>query len=67
MRPGAIRLGINNGNADLMITACLNTDNSIAVAVLNRTENPVTYQIKLAGKLSTVTIPENALQTIVIQ
>ena len=67
MRPGAVRLGINSGNADLMITACLNTDNSIAVAVLNRTENPVTYNLKLAGKVTTVTIPENALQTIVIQ
>jgi glucosylceramidase len=67
MRPGAVRIGVSNTAQDLMIVACQNTDNSLAVAVLNQSEHPVNYQLKLAGKLAALTIPDNALQTIILQ
>lgn len=67
IRPGATRIGIESDIKDLMVTACLNVDNSIAVAVLNQTENPMEFTVSLYEKMVEVTIPGSALQTIIIQ
>ncbi len=66
IRPGADRIGVDSGAENLMVTACQNPDKSITVAVFNQTEKPVTYQLVLNEKMVEVTIPQSALQTIVI-
>ena len=67
IRPNAYRIGVESDVKDLMVTACQNPDKSIAIAVFNQTETPVSYQIKLNEQLVEITIPQSALQTIIIQ
>lgn len=67
IRPGAYRIGVQSGIQDLMITACLNPDKSIAVEIFNPTEKPIQYKIQLENRAMQFNIPGNALQTVVIQ
>lgn len=67
IRPGAYRIGVKSNLQDLMITACMNPDKSIAVEIFNPTEKPINYQIQLERKAMKFAIPGNALQTVVIQ
>jgi len=66
IRPGAVRIGFENPDPSLMITAAQNPDGTIAVVVLNM--NPETKNIKLnLGDRSTeVQISARAIQTIVV-
>ncbi len=66
IRPGAVRIGFQNSDDSLLVTAAKNTDGSIAVVVLN--QNPETKQTILTlGKNSIETqISAQAIQTIII-
>ena len=66
IRPGAYRIGVNSGVKELMVTACLNPDKSIAVEIFNPTEKSFPYQIKLGNKMLKHNIGENSLQTVII-
>jgi glucosylceramidase len=67
IRPGAVRVGVVNPHDELMITACRNSDNSIAVAVLNQGEVPVGFDLQVGGQTVGLEIPGSALQTVVIR
>ena len=67
IRPGAHRIGVECSTKDLMVTACLNKDNKIAVEVYNSTEKAINYSVQLGGKNIKAAIPGNAIQTIIIQ
>ena len=67
IRPGAYRIGIKTEIKNLMVTACLNPDKSIAVEILNTSDNAVKYNIKLEDKNIVNNIPGNALQTVLIR
>lgn len=66
IRPGAIRLGIDSQADDLMVTACLNPDKSIVVVALNQSTEAVTFDLACNQHSIPMTIPAEALQTIVI-
>jgi len=66
IRPGAVRIGIDNGAEDLMVTGLVNPDGSIVVAVLNQNDSSRRFSLQLEGKMAGVTIPGSALQSIVI-
>lgn len=66
IRPGAYRIGVKTDIKNLMITACLNPDKSIAVEIFNTSDNPIQYEINLGNKNMQFKIPGNALQTVLI-
>ena len=65
IRPGALRINAKTENSDLMVTACLNPDNSIVVEVFNPTEYKISYSVKVEDKAVKLDIPGNALQTVI--
>jgi O-Glycosyl hydrolase len=66
IRPGAVRIGFESNNDDLMVTAAQNPDGSIAVVVLNMKEEAKLLKLTMAGKESDFKIDAQAVQTIVI-
>ena len=67
IRPEAVRIGFNNTDESLMITAALNPDGSIAVIVLNMNEEPKVLKLNLGEKSTSFRISAQAVQTIVIK
>lgn len=67
IRPGAVRIGLDGHDADVMATAFKNTDHSIAIVVFNLLEEAKTYTIQADGKDHTILIPGQALQSVIIK
>lgn len=67
MRPGAIKIGCDIANKEVVATAVKNLDGSIAVAVFNPTDRIQTIDIQLNKKNKIISIDANALQTILIK
>ncbi len=66
IRPGATRIGFENTDKDLMVTAAQNQDGTIAVVVFNATENEKQFKVVLDNKSSYLKISKNAIQTLLI-
>lgn len=66
IRPGAKRIGFDNGNKDLMVTAAKNPDGSIAVIVFNEGDKAQNFSVSMHGKIIDLSIKEKAIQTIVV-
>lgn len=66
IRPGATRIGFENPDEELMVTAAQNPDGSIAVVVFNPTEQEKPLLITLGEQSAQATISKQAIQTIVI-
>lgn len=67
MRSGAVKIGCEIDNKNLMTTAVKNPDGSIAVVVFNPTDNEHSIEINLSNKKNRIAIHAKALQTILIQ
>ncbi|MBT8257569.1 MAG: glycosyl hydrolase family 30 [Bacteroidia bacterium] len=66
IRPGAVRIGFENSDPDLMVTAARNPDGSIAVVVLNMNHEAKPINLALADKDINIAINAKAVQTIII-
>jgi len=66
IRPGAMRIGHSNSDEELLVTAVHNPDGSIAVLVLNQSEESKQLQLQINHKSASVAIDGRALQTIVV-
>ncbi|MDZ7723057.1 MAG: glycoside hydrolase family 30 protein [candidate division KSB1 bacterium] len=66
MRPDARRISAQCSHDDLMVTACINPDQRMAVQVFNPSESPVPFQVTLGDKRVSHEIPAAALQTLLI-
>ena len=66
MRPGAEVLTSTISNDDLMSAAVLNEDGSLIIAVFNEGEQPITYSVEMEDQNLSLSIPAQALQTIVL-
>jgi glucosylceramidase len=66
IRPGAHRIRVNSEIENLMVTACLNPDKTIAVEILNQNAENISFQISLNRKYIKSEIPGNALQTLIL-
>jgi len=66
IRPGATRIGFENADDTLMVTAAKNPDGSIAIVLFNEGEEAKNINIVLNNKLTEITISAKAIQTIVI-
>ncbi|MFN8862690.1 MAG: glycoside hydrolase family 30 protein [Flavobacteriales bacterium] len=67
IRPGAVRIGIQNPMPDVQATAAKNADGSIAVVLFNPNETAKEVSVSLNGMTSSFTISPKAIQTMVIQ
>lgn len=67
MRPGAVKIGCNITNKELMATAVKNPDGSIAVAIFNPTDKNETIEIDLNSRKKNISINAKALQTLIIK
>nr|WP_299174257.1 glycoside hydrolase family 30 protein [uncultured Allomuricauda sp.] len=66
IRPGAVRIGFENSNEELQVTAAQNPDGSIAVVLLNQTQKPIDTKIALGALSKRIQISAQAVQTLVI-
>lgn len=66
IRPDATRIGFENPDKDLMITAAKNPDGTIAVIVLNMEDEPKAFNLMLNEQSVALEIDSQALQTIII-
>ncbi len=66
IRPGAIRIGFENTDDSLLVTAAKNPDGSIAVVILNQGIEPRNFSLVLGERSRDIQINGQALQTIII-
>lgn len=66
IRPGAVRIGFENPDKDVMVTAAKNKDGSIAVIVFNPTEQGKEFSINIKRQKVNSVIAAKAIQTILI-
>lgn len=67
IRPGAIRIGFENPDTALMVTAVQNPDGSVAVVVFNPGETEKAYTISLQQQKVKAIISAKAIQTVVLK
>lgn len=67
IRPGATRIGIEQEDESLMVTAAQNPDGTIAVVVLNMDDSNRALSLELNEKRTHLTVASKAIQTIIIK
>ncbi|MCB9322303.1 MAG: glycoside hydrolase family 30 protein [Lewinellaceae bacterium] len=66
IRPGAQRIGFENGDDSLMVTAAQNPDGSIAVVIFNQGSTAKDIKLSLGESTTEIKISAQAIQTIII-
>lgn len=66
IRPDAVRIGFENTDEQLMVTAAKNPDGSIAVVILNMEDEAKSIKINLGDESTEIAISAKALQTVII-
>ena len=66
IRPGAEIIDVKNNDDNLMVTAALNPDNSIAVVLFNEGNDNKSFNLKLNNFSEKISISPQAIQTIII-
>jgi glucosylceramidase len=66
IRPGAVRIGFECADKELMVTAAQNKDASIIVIVFNPSETEKTFNMSVNNRSVNATIHAKAIQTLVI-
>lgn len=66
IRPGAVRIGFENPDQELMVTAAQNPDGTIAVVLLNMNAESRLVKLSLGKREITVPINAQALQTVIV-
>lgn len=66
IRPGAHRIGFDNPNDELMVTALQNPDGSTVVVLLNQGENKQNISLSLNNASKDISISAKSIQTVII-
>ena len=66
IRPGATRIGFENQDSSLQVTAAENPDGSIAIVILNEDNEPKSFALGLGERSTHIQISGQAIQTIII-
>jgi len=66
IRPGAKRIISTSSTDNLLTTAFLNQDGTIAVVVLNLSDQALTFNLQLGGKATSTRSPAHSIITLVI-
>jgi glucosylceramidase len=64
IRPGAVRVAHTVTNEALETTAFRNTDNSIVVVVMNRTDEQIPFNLKAGDKAAGFSSPAHSIMTL---
>jgi glucosylceramidase len=67
IRPGAVRVLAAPTSDSLETTAFVNPDGSTVLVVMNRTELPVRFEVRLGSQAAQMDAPERSIQTVVIK
>jgi len=67
IRPGAHRVDAASSRSNLLTTAFVNPDGSLAAVVMNSTDQPVDYRYFVGKDEAKVSIPAHAIQTLVLR
>lgn len=67
IRPGAVRIGFECADKELMVTAAQNPDGSIAVIVFNPGEKEKAFNISIKNQNANAVISAKAIQTIILK
>jgi glucosylceramidase len=67
IRPGAKRINASSNRSDLLTTAFKNTDGSIAVVVMNNSDQKINYQLYMNGKEAQTSSLPHSISTLVFQ
>lgn len=65
IRPGAVRIDHSVTRDALEVTAFKNLDNSIAVVVMNRTDDEIPFRLKANGKTAVSSSPAHSIMTLI--
>ena len=66
IRPGAKRIPSTSSRGQLLTTAFVNTDGSIAVVVMNQSDDEISYRLWIAGNAAETVSPPHSIQTLVV-
>lgn len=66
IRPGAKRIGLEQTDEDLLVTAAKNPDGSLAVVLLNQGTEAKQIALSLGEKTKNISISGQAIQTIIV-
>ena len=66
IRPGAVRIGFENSDDGLMVTAAENPDGSIAVVIFNEDSDAKNFNLSLKESTIDIQISGQAIQTLII-
>ena len=66
IRPGAVRILSAPTSDNLETTAFVNQDGSTIVVVLNRSEIPIRFDLRLGSQTARMDAPEHSIQTVVV-
>ncbi len=67
IRPGAKRIGYENPDDSIMVTAAQNPDGSIAVVIFNPNEESKDLKLSLGSRTAALQISAKAIQTVMVQ
>jgi glucosylceramidase len=67
IRPGARRITSSSSRAQLMTTAFINTDGSVAVVVMNNTDEEISYRLYIGSKAAVVKALPHSICTFMVQ
>ncbi len=67
IRPGAHRVACGSSQESLESTAFLNSDGTVAVVVMNRTDEPIEFVLRTKGLQAETAIPAHGIKTFVFE
>ena len=67
IKPGAVRLAVTRYTDKLDFTAWRNTDGNIVFVLLNRTDEELECNLRMAGELAALTAPAHSIASAVIE
>jgi glucosylceramidase len=67
IHPGAKRILCSASQNNLETAACLNTDGTVAVVVLNRSDKPVRFNLKSRATATPVSLPARSIATYLLK
>ncbi len=66
IQPDAVRIGSTKYTDKLEVTAARNPDGSIALVILNRTDEDIVVNLRICGKLAKMEIAANSIHTAIL-
>jgi glucosylceramidase len=66
VKPGALRVLCASSRQDLEAAAFVNPDGSVATVVMNRTEQPLRFALRIDGRQAATELPPKSIATYVL-